>query len=164
MPHAASCCCHSRETVVGNCSPSHPCSVSFSRPPPIPLQATQASAHPGQEEEERKKRRRKQGTKFLKESRARVMGQQGASVGLEVLSGHFNLSYLGPSPKVTPNSSPPDKGPQKRDPEQTHPGSWLGMCGKHLKAGARVRGELACPLQGCRSLRGCENYCFSEGK
>lgn len=35
-------------------------------------------------------------------------------MGLKVLSGHFNLSSLGPFPKVTSAPSPLDKGLQKR--------------------------------------------------
>lgn len=57
-------------------------------------------------------------------------------MGLKVLSGHFNLSCLGPFPKVTSAPSPLDKGLQK-GPEQTHSGSAAGMGGTHLKT---VRG------------------------
>lgn len=64
-----------------------------------------------------------EGTRFLEDQRAGAMGSQGRSVGLEVLSGHFSLSGLGPSPKAMPIPDPQDKDLQKREPGQTHPGS-----------------------------------------
>lgn len=69
-------------------------------------------------------------TQFLEDGGARAMGR----VGLDVLSGPFNSSCLGPFPKVTPTPSPQDRCPRKGDPEQAHPGSSVGMWSKHLKA------------------------------